>query len=178
MPSTQGEYNGIVFTPSELHRPVTDAHHPIYHEATKFVSALVGHECLPEDRAQREANYCEALHYVNGFCDLGLEQEDIDLFGLYFTALSDSRRFGGDKVLTSGNDELDKGENPATHSIQAVCLKQRIFDEAARTEIPQKPVSALNQAGLHNLQAMRNPQTMRTQHLQHSQDDRTCGVDA
>jgi hypothetical protein len=146
------------FTPSALHRAATSAHKPIYHEATKHVSALVGHECLPEDCPAREANYHEALNYVNSFCDLGLEKEDVDLFGLYFTALSDSRRFGGDPVM-----ELVQGENPATHSLQAVCLKQRMFDDAAQTAPMQKPVSALNQAAMHN------KQSMRMQHLQHSQ---------
>ena len=158
-----------LFMPSDMHRPLSGAHHPIYHEATKFVSALVGHECLPEDRAEREVNYREALGYVNGFCDLGLEQDDIDLFGLFFTALSDSRRFGGDKVLSSGKDELEKGENPATHSIQAVCLKQRIFDKANQTAFIPKSASALIQASLHRAQALKNPQAMRVQLLQHSQ---------
>jgi hypothetical protein len=146
------------FTSSDLHRPSSQIHKPIYHEATKHLSSLVGHECLSEDRNAREANYRESLDYVNSFCDLGLEKEDVDLFSLYFTALSDSRRFGGDKVM-----ELVQGENPATHSLQAVCLKQRMFDEAAQAGMPQKPASARNRAALNS------PQTVRLQHIQHSQ---------
>lgn len=131
------------YTQSEL------SHMPIYHEVTKHVSALVGHECLPADRRAREVNYRQALSFVNSFSDLGLDAKDIDLFGLYFTALSDSRRFGGDKVL-----EKEAGENPSTHSLQAVCLKQRIFDEAANAQVQSR-------SRLSGLQ--------RLQHLEHSQ---------
>jgi hypothetical protein len=146
------------FTASDLHRRSTSGYKPIYHEATKYVSALVGHECLPQDRAAREANYRGALDYVNSFCDLGLEKADVDLFGLYFTALSDSHRFGSDPVM-----ELVQGENPATHSLQAVCLKQRMFDDAAQTTPMQKATSILNQAGKHSKQGIQ------LQRLQHSQ---------
>jgi hypothetical protein len=124
------------FTSSNVHRPLTSGHTPIYHEATKYVSSWVGHECLPEDRTARETSYSEALNYVNSFCDLGLEKQDIELFSLYFTALSDSRRFGGEKSMNK-----EQGENPATHSIQAVCLKQRVFDEAAESNPSTSPAA-------------------------------------
>lgn len=136
------------FTPSDLHKPATDDVRPIYHEATKDISALVGHECLPEDRTQREAHYRQAIAYANTLGGLGLEENDIDLFALYFTALSDSRRFGRDPVL-----DLVHGENPATHSVQIVALGRRLFDEVEQLMAGPKPsASALNQAGLHSRQ--------------------------
>lgn len=96
-----------------------------YDEASKFIASITGYEFLHVERPERTIHMRQALEYINQHGRLGMEESDLELLTLYYTALSEVRRFGGDPVMNP-----DQGENPATHSLQGVALKERVFSNA------------------------------------------------
>lgn len=102
-----------------------------YLRLTHHLVTLTGHEHIMDakgtliPRAKREQNYQDAVEYINRHLKLGLEEKDIKMLTLVYTALSEVPRFGGDVHM-----EPIKGENTGTHSLHTPIQAHRIISRA------------------------------------------------
>lgn len=90
-----------------------------YRSETKYLSRLCGGE-QPGD----QKDFFAALGYTNEASQLGMSAFELEVFGRVLTELGKQRRFIGDKTINR-----TWGENPATHSLQAICILEKLLHD-------------------------------------------------
>lgn len=90
-----------------------------YRSETKYLSQLCGGE-QPGDKK----DFFAALRYTNNASQLGMSSFELEVFGRVLTELGKQRRFIGDKTINR-----TWGENPATHSLQAICILEKLLHD-------------------------------------------------
>lgn len=115
-----------------------------YRDLTQQIVKLTGHEVInPEGalipREQREENYRDAIVLLNKRLKLGMDEKDIEIMTLVYTALSEVPRFGGDIHM----DPI-KGENTGTHSIHTPIRAHKLIRKALeKLQLPESRESVV-----------------------------------
>lgn len=89
-----------------------------YRSEVKYLSQLCGGE------QQDKKDFFAALTYTNNASQLGMSDFELEVFGRVLTELGKQRRFIGDKTINR-----TWGENPATHSLQAICILEKLLHD-------------------------------------------------